>query len=136
MNSWQQWIAPIVSMGGLLLGMAGTYVTLRNYYDKRRHDDRQRQHEELDRLKAQRQAELDTYAEGKQKAYAAQRDFEHLKQQYATLNQNIATLMDFQRTEVQNLESDIKEIKALQNAILVQISGSDTAMMRLLKKAE
>jgi len=123
-------------MGGLLLGMAGTYVTLRNYYDKRRSDDRQRQHEELDRLKAQRQAELDTYAESKQKAYAAQRDFEHLKQQYATLSHNIATLMEFQRTESQNLEDDVKDIKALLNALLVQIAGSETAVMRYLKKTE
>ncbi len=132
----EQLVAPIVSVGGLLIAMTTTYLTVRQYYDKRRVEDRQRQAEELARLQTARQVELDKYAENKQKAYAAERDFQHLMRQYEALSANISTLMDFQRNEVQGLEIDLKEVKALLNAILVQIAGSETAVMRFLKKPE
>lgn len=131
-----QLIAPIVSIGGLAIAMTTTYLTVRQYYDKRRVEDKQRQGEELERLQAARQREMDEYALGKQKSYAAERDFNHLMRKYDALSASITTLMDYQRNEVQGLETDLKEVKGMLNAILIHITGSETAVMRFLKKPE
>lgn len=129
-------VSTLVGLGGLAIAMTTTYLTVRQFYDKRRAEDRQRQREELDKLQGARQAELDAYAISKQKAYAAERDFAHLMKQYDALSLSIGTLMDFQREEVKGLEMDLKEVKAILNALLVHIAGSDTAVMRFLKRPE
>jgi hypothetical protein len=131
-----QLIAPIVSVGGLAIAMTTTYLTVRQYYDKRRIEDRQRQGEELDRLQAARQRELDEYADGRNKSYAAERDFNHLMRKYDALSLSLNTLMDYQRNEVQSLETDLKEVKGMLNAILIHITGSETAVMRFLRRPE
>ena len=132
----EQIIAPIVSIGGLGIAITSTFVTVRQYYDRRRAEDRQRQLEELNRIKAERRAELETYAEGEKKAYAAERDFNHLMRKYDSLSANITALMDFQRNEVQGLEGDLKEVKALLSALLVQVAGSDTIAARVKERAK
>jgi signal transduction histidine kinase len=115
-----QLIAPIVSIGGLGVAITSTFLAVRQYYDRRMIEDRQRQLTELDR-----------YAAGEKKAYAAERDFNHLMRKYDSLSANITTLMDFQRNEVQTLEGDVKEVKALLSALLVQVTGSETAAIRV-----
>lgn len=132
----QSLITTLISLGGLLVAIATTYVTVRTFYDKRRNEDRQRQREELDRLQTARQAELDNYAIGKKKEYAAERDFAHLMKQYEQLAANISTLMNFQREELADLESDLKEVKGMLQALLTQLGSSETAIMRMLKKSE
>jgi hypothetical protein len=127
-------VTTIVSLGGLAAGMVGTYVTVRSYYDKRQSEDRQRQREELERLQAARQKELDEYATGKQKAYAAERDFGHLMRQYETLTTNIKVLSDYQSGEIKGLEADLKEIKAMLNLLLIHMGQTDTSVLRHLKR--
>lgn len=129
-------IAPIVSVGGLLIAVTTTYLTVRQYYDKRRAEERQRQLEELARLETARQAELEKHADNKTKAYAAQRDFQHLMRAYETLGRNLDALIKFHETEAQNFEADLKEIKGMVNALMVHVCGSETAVMRFLKKPE
>jgi hypothetical protein len=109
---------------------------VRQYYDKRRVEDRARQSEEVARLQAERQRELETYAEGEKKAYAAERDFNHLMRKYDALSLSIDALMTYQKNEVQGLETDLKEVKQLLTAILVEIKGSETAVLRFLGKRE
>lgn len=129
-------VTTLVSVGGLFVAITGTYITVRNFYDKRRNEDRDRQRQELDRLRVEREAELEKYAEGKQKAYAAERDFQHLMRKYDSLSSSITTLMDYQRNEVQGIETDLKEVKGMLTAVLVELKGSETAVMRFLKKSE
>lgn len=129
-------IAPLVSVGGLLIAVTTTYLTVRQYYDKRRAEERQRQLEELARVETARQLELDKHADNKTKAYAAQRDFEHLMRAYETLGRNLEALMKFHETEAANFESDLKEIKSMVNALMVHVCGSETAVLRFLKKPE
>lgn len=129
-------IAPIVSVGGLAIAMTTTYLTVRQYYDKRRAEDRQRQLEELARLKAERQAELDSYAASKQKAYAAERDFAHLMRQYEALTANLDALMKFHEREARDFEEDLRDIKGMVNALVSHVCGSETAVMRFLKRPE
>lgn len=129
-------IAPLVSVGGLLIAVTTTYLTVRQYYDKRRSEERQRQLEELARVEAARQAELDKHADSKTKQYAAQRDFEHLMRAYETLGRNLEALMKFHETEAQNFESDLKEIKGMVHALMTHVCGSETAVLRFLKKKD
>jgi hypothetical protein len=129
-------VATLVSLGGLGIAMTTTGLAVRQYYDKRRTEDKQRQREELARLQAERQKELDEYAEGEKKAYAAERDFQHLMRKYDALALSIDTLMTYQKNEVQGLEIDLKEVKQLLTAILVEIKGSETAVLRFLGKQE
>jgi len=132
----QQIVAVIVAVGGLALGMISTYLAVSQYYDKRRTEDKLRQREELTRLKNERQAELDTYATAQQKSYAAERDFQHLMNQYRELSANINTLMNFQREERHELEIELKEVKAILNALLAHLSNGDHLGNRYQRKPE
>ena len=132
-----------VSVGGLLLGAVGTYVTARNYYDKRRNDDRTRQREELDRAQQEldrqkqlRKAELEQYAESKTKEYAAQRDFEHLMRKYDALSVNITALQAFEDRRLKELEDDLREIKGMTQTLLGMLGGESSAVLRYLKRDE
>lgn len=136
MTALQQLVAPLVSIGGLAIAMVTTWLTMRQYYDKRRVEDRQRQLEELERLQAARQKELDEYAEGEKKAYAAERDFQHLMRKYEALALNLDTLMKFHEREARDIESNLKDIKGMLNALITQVCGSETAVLRFLKKSD
>jgi hypothetical protein len=129
-------ITAIVSLSGVGVAITSTFLTVKSYYDKRRIEDRDRQREELERLQAVRTAELETYADAKNKAYAAERDFNHLMRKYDALSLSIDALMTYQKNEVQGLETDLKEVKGLLTAILVEIKGSETAVLRFLGKRE
>ena len=131
-----QIITALVSVGGLLITGVTTYLAVRQYYDKRRAEDRQRQLEELARLETARQAELAKHADSATREYAAKRDFDHLMRAYETLDRNLDALIAFHEKEAQNFESDLKEIKGMVNALLVHICGSETAVMRFIKKPE
>jgi len=126
-------VAPIVSIGGLLIGAVGSWLTVRNYYDKKRSEDRDRQRAELEKLQATRQKELDEYALSKQKSYAAERDFGHLLRQYDTLSGNIATIQKFQDHQLDEVEQDIREVKAMLTILLVQAGASESSIAKYLK---
>jgi Asp-tRNA(Asn)/Glu-tRNA(Gln) amidotransferase A subunit family amidase len=132
----EQLIAPIVSVGGLAIAMTTTWLTVRQYYDKRRVEDRQRQLEEVARLQTDRQRELDEYATAKQKSYAAERDFQHLMRQYDALTLNITSMMEYQKSELSTLEDDLRDVKGMMQVLLTQLGASDTAVMHFLKKSD
>ncbi|MBW4471022.1 MAG: hypothetical protein KME45_11555 [Stenomitos rutilans HA7619-LM2] len=133
----------ITAVGGLASGAFAAYWTVKTYYQKRQDEQRDRQRQELaqaqaeiERQKAKRQSELDRYAEGKTKAYAAERDFQHLMRQYDALNINLTTLHEFQEKRVQDIEDDLRTIKGLLQALLIASGQTETGIMRYLKREE
>jgi hypothetical protein len=136
--------APLItSLVAAITGAGGAYWTVRTYFLKRQDElaERQRQaleraNAEIERQKVERQIEMDRYAEGKTKAYAAERDFGHLMRQYDSLNNNLNVLHEFQEKRVADIEDDLRVIKGMLQMLLVQLGTTDTAVMRHLKKDE
>lgn len=133
----------ITSLGGLALGAFGSYWTVRTYFLKRQDElaDRQRQaleraQIEIERQKAERQKELEGYAEGKTKEYAAKRDFEHLLRKYDALNANLTILHDFQERRASDIEGDLRTLMQMMQLLLVAAGQSETSVMRYLKREE
>lgn len=133
----------ITAVGGLVSGAFAAYWTAKTFYLKRQDEMRDRQRQELaqaqaeiDRQKAERQAELERFAEGKTKAYAAERDFGHLMRQYDALNFNINNLLTWQEKRVADIEDDLRTIKGLLQALLVASGETETGIQRYLKREE
>lgn len=133
----------ITSIVGVASGAIAAWWTVKTYYLKRQDEQRDRQRLELeraqaeiDRQKAERQSELDRYAEGKTKEYAAQREFEHLLRKYDALNINLTVLHDFQEKRVADIESALRDIMGLLQMIAVQTGKSETSIRRYLKREE
>jgi len=78
-------------MFSLCLGAVGTWLALRSFYEKRHQETLQR------------------FADGKQKEYAAQRDFEHLKRNQEQMQQSLRLLDE----EIDGTKQDLKEIKGM-----------------------
>lgn len=131
----------ITAVGGLVSGAFAAYWTAKTFYLKRQDELRERQKAELDRAKAEierqkleRQAELDRYAEGKTKAYAAERDFGHLMRQYEALNSNLNTLHELGDRRLDGIEADLRDIKGLLQVVAVAIGNENTGVQRYLKR--
>lgn len=87
-TEWTDFLQKVFSAG---LGIIGTWLAVRSYYEKR-------------------QRELsDRNALGVQKAYAAERDFEHLKRDQEQMKEALKLLDD----EISNNREDVKEIKGM-----------------------
>lgn len=133
----------ITAIGGLLSGAFGAYWTAKTFYLKRQDELRERQRlalataqAEIDRQKLERQQELDRYAEGKTKAYAAERDFGHLMRQYESLVQNLNTLHELGDRRLDGIEADLRDIKGLLQMVAVAIGQTETGIQRYLKREE
>ncbi|MBW4474066.1 MAG: hypothetical protein KME45_27380 [Stenomitos rutilans HA7619-LM2] len=133
----------ITAVGGLASGAFAAYWTAKTFYLKRQDELRERQRQELaaaqaeiDRQKAQRQAELDTYAEGKTKEYAAQRDFNHLMRQYEALSMNLNTLHELGDRRLDGIEDDLRDVKGLLQMLAVAVGQTETGIQRYLKRED
>ncbi|MBW4581800.1 MAG: hypothetical protein KME42_19710 [Tildeniella nuda ZEHNDER 1965/U140] len=133
----------LTTVGGLATGAFGAYWTVRTYFLKRQDElaDRQRQaleraQAEIERQKAERQKELDVYAAGKTKEYAAKQDFNHLLRKYDALNANLTILHDFQEKRASDIEADLRTLMQMMQLLLVSAGQSETAVMRYLKREE
>ncbi len=128
--------AIITSTTGVVFGAIGTYWTVKTYYLKRQDEQRDRQRQELDRVQAERQSELDKYADGKRREYAAERDFGHLMRQYEALNLNLNTLHELGDKRLDDIEGDLREVKGLLQILLIHAGQTDTGVARYLKREE
>lgn len=131
----------LTAVGGLLSGAIGAYWTAKTFYLKRQDELRERQRldlasaqAEIDRQKHERQAELDRYADNRTKAYAAERDFQHLMRQYEALSLNLNTLHELGDRRLDGIEADLKDIKGLLQVVAITIGQSETGIQRYLKK--
>jgi hypothetical protein len=135
--------ALITSLAGVGFGVFGTWWSVRTYYQKRQDEQKERQRVELataqaeiERQKVERQNELDRYAEGKTKAYAAERDFGHLMRQYEALNLNLNTLHELGDRRLDDIEADLRDIKGLLQMLCVAVGQTETGIQRYFKKSE
>lgn len=87
-TDWTDFTQKILSA---LFGIIGTWLALNAYYQKK--------HQET----------LDRYATGKQKEYAAERDFQHLKRNQEQMQEALKLLDE----EVSDNREDVKEIKGM-----------------------
>ncbi len=133
----------ITAVSGLAVGAFSAYWTAKTFYLKRQDEQRERQRLELqqaqaeiERQKAAREAEVQQYAEGKKREYAAERDFSHLMRQYDALNINLTVLHDFQAKRVADVEADLRDIKSMLNILLIQAGGTETGIAKYLKREE
>lgn len=78
-------------MLSVLLGAIGTGIAVRSFYEKR--------HQET----------LDRYAQSREKAYAAERDFQHLKANQEQLKETLRIIDD----ELSETREDLKELKGM-----------------------
>lgn len=85
---WTDFFQKVVSA---FLGMVGTWIAVRSYYEKR--------HRET----------MDRNAISVQKAYAAERDFEHLRKNQEQIKEAIKILDD----ELTDTREDFKELKGM-----------------------
>ena len=115
-------------------GAIGSYWTVKTYYLKRQDEQRDRQRQELERVQAERQAELDKYAESKKREYAAERDFGHLMRQYDALNLNLTTIHEFQEKRAADIEDDLRMCKGMLQLVLIHIGQTDTGIARYLDR--
>lgn len=133
----------ITSVVGLGSGAFGAYWTVKTYYLKRQDELRDRQRQELAqaqaeiaRQKAERQKELESYADGEKKKYAAERDFAHLMRQYEALSLNLSTLHELGDRRLDGIEDDLRDIKGLLQMLAVAIGQTETGIQRYLKREE
>lgn len=88
----------LVGMGGLILTSIGTYLAVRSFYQQL-----------VGAKQRQIQAMIDEKAAAATKAYAAQRDFEHLKRNQEQLKVGLTHLSgDLEKNEKLLLELSIK----------------------------
>lgn len=90
------------TLAGILFGAIGTLIAVRSYIQGIRRDWQQRL-----------QAEMDKQADSKLKAYAAERDFNHLRNNQEQMKQAVAGLQD----ESEELSKVLIELKILQTAM-------------------
>jgi hypothetical protein len=133
----------ITSTAGVAFGAIGSYWTVKTYYLKRQDEQRDRQRQELDRAQAEidrqkveRQLELDKYADGKKREYAAERDFGHLMRQYEALSLNLNTLHELGDRRLDGIEADLRDIKGLLQMLAVAVGQTETGIQRYLKREE
>jgi hypothetical protein len=98
----------------LLLGVMGTWVAVSSYYRKR--------HQET----------LSRYADGEKKAYAAERDFNHLRNNQEQMKEALRMLDD----ELRNTRDDFLEVKGILIATLNHIGTSESQIFAHRKKKE
>lgn len=107
----QNWTDFLEKMFSLSLGAIGTWLALKTFYEKK--------HQET----------LNRFAEGKQKEYAASRDFEHLRRNQEQLKENLAALDD----ELQDAKENVKEIKGM---LVVFLSRFNDSVSNIFGKRE
>ncbi len=100
----QNWTDFLEKMFSLSLGAIGTWLALKTFYERR--------HKET----------LERFAEGRQKEYAAERDFEHLRRNQEQLKVNLSALDD----ELQDAKADVKEIKGMISVFLARFNDSSS----------
>ncbi|GEM_PF-4522043 len=98
----------------LSLGAAGTYLALRTFYEKK--------HQET----------LDRFAQSQTKAYAAERDFEHLRRNQEQMKESIKLLDD----EVSETRADLKEVKGMLTAMFARIGDTVSGIFAHKEKRE
>lgn len=96
------WFDPFKDVFSVVVGGIGSWLALRSFYEAKHKEAMQR------------------YADSQTKAYAAERDFNHLRNNQEQLKSSMA-LMD---QEVDEVKSDVKEVKALLSVILARSGGS------------
>lgn len=131
----------ITAVAGLVSGGFAAFWTVKTFYLKRQDELRDRQRQELaqaraeiERQKTERQRELDSYAEGEKKKYAAERDFQHLMRQYEALALNLSTLHELGDRRLDGIEDDLRDIKGLLQMVAVAIGQTETGIQRYLKR--
>jgi FtsZ-binding cell division protein ZapB len=92
----------VATLTGILFGAIGTLIGVRSYIQNLRRDWQQRL-----------QAEMDKQSESRLKAYAAECDFNHLKNNQEQMKQAVAGLQD----ESEELSKVLLELKILQTAM-------------------
>jgi ABC-type nickel/cobalt efflux system permease component RcnA len=97
--NWTEFLEKMVSV---LLGGVGTWLAVRSFYEKR--------HQET----------LDRYATCKQKEYAAERDFEHLRRNQEQMKEALRVLDD----ELTETRADFKELKGMLVVVFSQSGES------------
>lgn len=120
-------------MGGLGIGIFSTYFTVKTYYQKRKEEQKERQRVEIERLEARQQEEIQRYADAEKKKYAAERDFNHLKNSFAQLSETVKTLHGESELRIGHLETDLKELKGMLNILILHAGGTQSGIMRYLQ---
>lgn len=92
----------VATLTGILFGAIATLIGVRSYIQNIRRDWQQRL-----------QAEMDKQADSKLKAYAAERDFNHLRNNQEQMKQAVSKLQD----ESEEMSHVLIELKTLQTAI-------------------
>ena len=72
-------------------------------------------------------AALTYYGGTVKKRYAAERNFNHLKNSYENLSQNLTALDEMIDTRLDTQLGEIKEIKAMLTVLMTQLGGQTTA---------
>jgi len=85
------WIDFFQKMFSVFIGGLGTYLAARSYYEKR--------HQET----------LEKFAQSREKAYAAERDFEHLRRNQEQMKESLRVLDG----ELTDTRADFKELKGM-----------------------
>ncbi|UBF28320.1 hypothetical protein K9N68_10815 [Kovacikia minuta CCNUW1] len=94
-------------MFSLSLGAIGTWLALRTFYEKR--------HQET----------LDRYASSQQKAYAAERDFEHLRRNQEQMKEALKMFDE----ELSETREDVREIKGMMVATIGKMGESISGIL-------
>lgn len=87
-SNWVDFLQKILSV---VLGATGTWLAVRSFYEKK--------HQET----------LDRYAQSREKSYAAERDFEHLRRNQEQMKDALKMLDD----ELTETREDFKELKGM-----------------------
>ena len=111
MNNWTDFIEKMLSVS---LGGVGTWLAVRTFYEKR--------HQET----------LDRYAQSREKAYAAERDFEHLRKNQEQMKESLKLLDD----ELTETRADFKELKGMLFAMFGRQGDSISGIFANREKKE
>lgn len=109
--SWSDFIQKVAS---LAIGSIGAWLGLKTFYEKR--------HQET----------LDRYAQSREKSYAAERDFEHLRRNQEQMKESLRMLDD----ELTETRADFKELKGMLFAMFGRSDESISGIFAHRKKQE
>lgn len=104
----------IEKMLSVTLGGVGTWLAVRTFYERR--------HQET----------LDRYAQAREKTYAAERDFEHLRRNQEQMKESLK-LLDDEQTETR---ADLKELKGMLFAMFGRQGDSISGIFANREKKE
>ena len=108
MNSWIDFASKSIPM---FLAGVGTWLGVRSFYEKK--------HQEV----------LDRYATGREKAYAAERDFAHLSRNQEQMKEALKQLDD----ELTETRADFKELKGM---LYTMFNRTDETLSGIFAKRE